>query len=241
MTISKNPQDHASFPTQNLMTASLGARLPDLRLCISCDKIPHGTLSLDNGLDHYPSVRMLRESAAQGLYCHLCQTLWETIATNTRFDVEGNPVLREDWPVRLYAIQASKGWSWRGYSDILKLTWIFIHWRKPFKMRLYSLRQWTFSSFGLALYAYCRALGQKRKKDWDTESSRMTILYGNATITITAASADDFSKGILRIRSLIRTAKIALDGIENQKIVSAHRHTITDHGSSQYNVRGWTL
>lgn len=80
------------------------------------------------------------------------------------------------------------------------------------------------------------------RRDWDVESSRMATVYGDAAITIVAASANDCGGGIFRKRSLIRTAKVALDGFTNRRILSAQRQMTTDLGfSSQYNVRGWTL
>lgn len=105
----------ASIPT----TASSNQPVETLRLCHLCDAIPANTLSLELGYDHYSSIKLLRASAGSEEYCHLCQMMWEFIATKQRFNMEGDPMLSEGWLIRLYAVQASgTEWSWRGYTAI---------------------------------------------------------------------------------------------------------------------------
>ena len=91
-----------------------------LRLCDICNTIPENILSLELGYDHYPSIKLLRTSAGLKEYCHLCQMMWESIATKQRFNVDGDPMLLEDWPVKIYAVRGTERerWSWRGYTAI---------------------------------------------------------------------------------------------------------------------------
>lgn len=80
------------------------------------------------------------------------------------------------------------------------------------------------------------------RRDWDTESSKMSSVFSNAYVTIIAASSSDCNDGIFRKSSIIPTSKIGTDGFLDRKIWSAHRKLDSDLGlSTQYNVRAWTL
>jgi len=80
------------------------------------------------------------------------------------------------------------------------------------------------------------------RQDRDSESSKMAAVYGNAAVTMIAASSSESGEGLLRKRSIIPTSKVALDGLQYRKIWSAHRKLDSDLGlSTQYNVWAWTL
>jgi len=351
------------FRKDELATLASGGNTPALRLCSLCEGIPVNTLTLQDGYDHYQSIKLLRASAGCLEYCHLCQMMWESIATSTRFNMEGDPMLLDDWPIRLYAIQADADWSWRGYSAIelrsgdrsksaddtwhTAPTWsspgvpgtiypvvsrLYLHEGDDVSPITYSTaaldetsdtsaqqRQWWFHTCqsvhqhplldqaallptrvidvdvalprpklqvqskpptiasNYAALSYCwgktkaatttvdnlnrhisrgfefsslpktiqdaiivtRELGIRylwvdalcilqgsdveARDDWDVEASKMSSVYGNATVTIIAANSSDCGEGIFRQRSIVRTSKIALDGFSDRKIWSAHR------------------
>ena len=356
-----------------------------LRLCALCDAVPEDILSLELGYEHYLSIKLLRNSASSNEYCHLCQMMWESIATKQRFDVSGDPMLLEDWPIMMYAVQVTgkEAWSWRGYTAVefrsgdrsssQDCTWSTAPtWSSPglagtvypIVSRLYlhpgdhsnpltytnadldtrsvssmkQIRHWSdnckmyhnhsientvhnlptrvidihpalsrlklhvqrdSNSSGASQYAalsYCwgkskaattttknlqqhiadgfeleslprtiqdaitvaRALGLRylwvdalcilqgsdpeARHDWDIESSKMASVYGDAYVTIIAASSSDCKEGIFTKRNILSTSKISTDGFLGRKIWSAHRKLDSHLGlSTQYNVRAWTL
>ncbi|OCL08802.1 HET-domain-containing protein, partial [Glonium stellatum] len=83
------------------------------------------------------------------------------------------------------------------------------------------------------------------RADWQTESSRMAAVYGNAYVTIIAADSPTSDSGILRKRSIIRESSISQDGFTQRRIYSAFRNTkILEAASSTPNIwstRAWTF
>lgn len=83
------------------------------------------------------------------------------------------------------------------------------------------------------------------RTDWQTESSRMAAVYGNAYVTIIAADSTSSDSGILRKRSIIPEPRASHDGFIKRRIYSAFRTTnLLETASSTPNIwatRAWTL
>jgi hypothetical protein len=91
-----------------------------LRLYDLCQAIPYNMLDLENGYTYYDSLEALRNAASGENYCQLCQMMWESIMSKKqRINLGMDPILKQKWPIILYAISTLPGQaSFRGYQAL---------------------------------------------------------------------------------------------------------------------------
>ncbi|KAF7553065.1 hypothetical protein G7Z17_g3898 [Cylindrodendrum hubeiense] len=82
-------------------------------------------------------------------------------------------------------------------------------------------------------------------QDWLSESSKMSQIYGDATLVIAAADSQDCQEEFLASRQLSPTTQHSRDGIPGRSITSAYRHTtrkgFVDLKTNTWSTRAWTL